>query len=135
MSLNVILTERFKKSLDIYRSEYKSAVQDILDGFENKTFDTIFENNYRLSDSGVARLIKLRLKNSSANKGKSGGFRLIYFINKESKELVFLEFYSKIGANKKEDLPDKEYLEMLREYQNNKEIIESISLQSLNNSY
>lgn len=131
MSLNVILTDRFKKSLDLYSKEYSSAISDIIDGFDNKTFDTAFEHNYRLSDSGVARLIKLRLKNKSANKGKSGGFRLIYYINNKTKEIVFLEFYSKIGKNGKNDLQDKEYLEMLKDFQINSKKSEPIPIKSL----
>ncbi|MDM1299918.1 hypothetical protein HXZ94_15590 [Empedobacter falsenii] len=135
MELHVTLTDRFKNSLSIYKKEYKSIISDIQEGFKDKSFDIAFEHNYRVSDSGIARLIKLRLKNKSANKGKSGGFRLIYYINKSTQELVFLDIFSKIGKNGKEDLPDKEYLEMLREYQLNKDISEKITIESLQKNH
>jgi mRNA-degrading endonuclease RelE of RelBE toxin-antitoxin system len=49
---------------------------------------------------------KLRLANSSANKGKSGGFRLIYYVQELPKPILwFLLVYSK---NEQEDVGSSE---------------------------
>ncbi|MGV0828279.1 hypothetical protein F0358_10830 [Empedobacter brevis] len=126
MELNVVLTKRFKKSLSLCVKEFPNIVKDLKNEFLNKDFNQVFENNYFISDSKTARIIKLRIKNSSAKKGKSGGFRMIYYINNKTKELVFMEIYSKIGKNKINNLNSDEYPKMLKEYILEKDTCEKI---------
>ena len=131
MELKVILTERFKNSLSKYEKEYRNIISDLKNEFKDKDINEIFENNYIISNSVKARIIKLRIKNSSAGKGKSSGFRLIYYVNIESNELAFLEIYSKIGKNKINNLNSSEYPLMFKEYCSEKITCEKITINSI----
>lgn len=131
MELKVVLTNRFKKSISLYSKEFPNIIKDLKNEFLNKDFNQVFENNYFISDSKTARIIKLRIKNSSAQKGKSGGFRMIYYINNKTKELVFMEIYSKIGKNKINNLNSDEYPKMLKEYIHEKDTCEKIVISSI----
>lgn len=131
MELKVVLTNRFKKSLSLYSKEFPNIIKDLKNEFLNKDFNQVFENNYFISNTNTARIIKLRIKNSSAKKGKSGGFRMIYYINNKTKELVFMEIYSKIGKNKINNLNSDEYPKMFKEYIHEKDTCEKIVISSI----
>jgi len=56
------------------------------------------------------QIFKIRQKNSSYNRGKSGGFRIIYYQIKEDDFIVMLTIYSKTET---ENISKSEILEIL----------------------
>ncbi len=90
MAYQIINFSNFDKKVKKLSKKYQKINQDlkILHQFLQKTpsaADEIFANYY-----------KIRLKNSSTNKGKSGGFRVIYyFIDDENNAIYLLDIYSK----------------------------------------
>lgn len=110
----------FADSLSAIKKVFPNVEADLIESAKNVTFDEAFEKNYTLSDSGVAKIIKLRVPNSSQNKGKSAGFRVVYFITKRTNEVVFLTIFSKTGKGGKSNIPKseiKEYLEIYKSEQ------------------
>ena len=62
--------------------------------------------------SGFGKTVyKVRLSNRSANRGKSGGFRAIYFMD-GPETVVFIHIYSKTDKN---DASPGEIIERLRD--------------------
>ncbi len=59
------------------------------------------------------RVFKARIRNSDAQRGKSGGYRLIYYLETET-QTVILTIYSKTDQS---DLPDSEIRRMIAEYE------------------
>lgn len=55
---------------------------------------------------------KVRIKNSDNNKGKSGGYRLLYYI-KTADNVVLLDLYTK---SEMDTLSDKEVRDTIRQY-------------------
>lgn len=89
--LQVTFTPEFKRNLRQLAKKYrhiKSDLQPILDQLASgsKPGDQVPGVRYEV--------FKVRAKNSDASKGKSGGYRLIYFIKSES-ERVLITVYSK----------------------------------------
>jgi mRNA-degrading endonuclease RelE of RelBE toxin-antitoxin system len=60
-------------------------------------------------------ILKVRVKNSNIQKGKSGGYRLIYQIESQS-SLLLLTIYSK---SEREDISSKEIINILAEFHSN----------------
>jgi mRNA-degrading endonuclease RelE of RelBE toxin-antitoxin system len=90
-TIEIRLTLEFQVKFKALKKRYRNIQADIKPIFEN------LENGLILGDQfpGIdAVVIKLRVKNSDAKKGKSGGYRLIYWV--VSPELiVMLDIYSK----------------------------------------
>lgn len=59
------------------------------------------------------RVYKTRLENPDANKGKSGGFRVIWYLVTSDKEIYPLTIYSK---SDEEDISPKEIMGMIKRY-------------------
>src|SRR5271157_634086 len=98
--LQVTFTPEFKRNLRQLAKKYrriKSDLQPIIDQLASgsKPGDQVPKVRYEV--------FKVRAKNSDASKGKSGGYRLIYYVKSES-EVVLVTVYSKteqadIGAD------------------------------------
>src|SRR3954470_17477150 len=89
--LQVTFTPEFKRNLRQLAKKYrhiKSDLQPILDQLASggKPGDQVPQVQYEV--------FKVRTKNSDASKGKSGGYRLIYFVRSE-REVVLITRYSK----------------------------------------
>lgn len=81
----------------------KKDYQNLLDTLqENPT------NAIQIKDN----IYKIRLKNSSSNKGKSGGYRVYYFYKSEKDFIVLLYIYSK---NVQTNLSDEKLNELIEE--------------------
>lgn len=111
----------FSDSLSVIVKAYPNVRTDLVESAKDITFDEAFEKNYTLSDSGIAKIIKTRVQNSSQNKGKSSGFRVIYFINKKTNEIIFLNIFSKVGKSGKENVSKSEIKEYLETYKSEHE--------------
>jgi mRNA-degrading endonuclease RelE of RelBE toxin-antitoxin system len=89
--LQVTFTPEFKRNLRQLAKKYrhiKSDMQPVIDQLTSggKPGDQVPGVRYEV--------FKVRVKNSDASRGKSGGYRLIYFIKSET-ERVLVTIYSK----------------------------------------
>jgi hypothetical protein len=96
MNLTIVATPEFKKSVKKLFKRDKLISKDLAD-LEKE----LQEDTHAGVDLGTG-CFKIRLKNSSVPTGKSGGFRVIYFLRTQEK-IYFLEIYSKSDLNSVED--------------------------------
>lgn len=100
---------RFFKEAKKLRKKYPKIDQDI------KTLVLKLKLGYplgkRIEGLKGFNIYKTRIRNTSSNSGKSGGFRAIYYLQTE-KEILMLSIYSK---SQKENISKNEILEILRE--------------------
>lgn len=90
-SLQIALTPRFKKDLRELAKRYRSIRSDIQPLIEQLQAGEIPGDRI----AGVKyQVFKVRLKNSSIQKGKSGGYRVIYYMKTE-REIILATIYSK----------------------------------------
>lgn len=102
-------TSTFLDNFDKLSQKHPTIRKDIVNEFCHLTFDEIFSKKYILKDSGVAKILKVRVANSEQNKGKSAGFRIIVLVDKNKKQVTFLNIFSKTGTDGKDNI-DKEEL-------------------------
>jgi mRNA-degrading endonuclease RelE of RelBE toxin-antitoxin system len=91
MSINLVFTDRFKRDIRRLSKRYRSIRNDLQPLIEE------LESGGLPGDqiSGVdPTVFKIRVKNSNIQKGKSGGYRVIYY-SKTSFQIVLLTIYSK----------------------------------------
>ena len=92
MTYNVQLTASFKRAVKKLKRRYPHIQDDIRDGVELllqiPRLGVVIPNS-----SGVR---KMRLPNRDAKRGKSGGYRLLYYLEDEEAQAIYLLFvYSK----------------------------------------
>jgi mRNA-degrading endonuclease RelE of RelBE toxin-antitoxin system len=109
MKPKIIFSKRLLKDTKKLKKKYKNIAQDLQD------FCSDIENNKIIGDKikGLTSLsvYKTRIKNSSINSGKSGGFRVIYYA--KVKEIIYLiTIYSK---SDQENIEQSEILEILKQ--------------------
>jgi mRNA-degrading endonuclease RelE of RelBE toxin-antitoxin system len=90
-AIQVTFTPEFKRNLRQLAKKYRhiqSDLQPVLDQLAtgSKPGDQVSQVRYEV--------FKVRAKNSDSQKGKSGGYRLIYYVKSES-EVVLVTVYSK----------------------------------------
>lgn len=106
MKLN--LARRFLKESRYFERRYQNFDQDLKKFFADLKIGRVKSD--RVQGFKIP-IYKARMRNSSANSGKSGGFRIIYYsISKDG--VYLLAIYSK---NQKEDISKKEILHILKE--------------------
>lgn len=74
------------------------------------------QKKYVLRDSGIAKVLKVRIANSEQNKGKSAGFRLILIADKRTSEVTFLNVFAKTGVDAKDNISKDELKACLSSY-------------------
>jgi mRNA-degrading endonuclease RelE of RelBE toxin-antitoxin system len=90
-TIEIQLTPEFQAKFKALKKRYRNIQADIKPIFEQ------LENGLVLGDKlpGIdALVVKLRVKNSDTKRGKSGGYRLIYWIA-SPKLIIMLDVYSK----------------------------------------
>jgi len=103
MNLTIVPTPQFKKSVKKLFKRYRQIAKDLAD-LEQELQEDIHAGVELGNDC-----FKIRLKNSSVPTGKSGGFRVIYFLRTQEK-IYLLEIYSKSDL---ENIEDKRLVEIL----------------------
>lgn len=106
MSYRLYTTRKFEKDIKRLSRKYRGLKNDykvLLDELENNPLRGI-----KLFDG----IYKIRLKSSDMKKGKSGSFRVIYYVITSSEEVYLLTMYSK---GEKEDISREEIRNILRE--------------------
>jgi len=89
LKLNVSKTDYFFKLVKKLVKKYRNIEKDI-DGF--------LDNIEDINDLGIPlghNLYKARIKNTDNNKGKSGGYRLITYLQLINNDLTLIYIYSK----------------------------------------
>jgi mRNA-degrading endonuclease RelE of RelBE toxin-antitoxin system len=90
-SIQIALTPRFKKDLRELAKRYRSIRRDLQPLIEQLQAGEIPGDRI----AGVKyQVFKVRLKNSNIQKGKSGGYRVIYYVKTEQ-EIILTTIYSK----------------------------------------
>lgn len=89
--IQIALTARFKKDLRELAKRYRSIRSDIQPLIEQLQAGEIPGDRI----AGVKyQVFKVRLKNSNIQKGKSGGYRVIYYL-KTAQAIILATIYSK----------------------------------------
>lgn len=89
LKLNVGKTDYFYKLVKKLIKKYRNIENDI---------DEFLDNIDDIKDLGIPlghNLYKVRIKNTDNNKGKSGGYRLITYLQLRENELTLIYIYSK----------------------------------------
>ena len=89
--IQILLTSRFKKDLSQLAKRYRSIRQDLTPLIKQ------LQTGENLGDqiSGLKyQVFKIRLKNSNIQKGKSAGYRVIYYM-KTTTQIILVTIYSK----------------------------------------
>lgn len=90
-SFEILLTPQFQKDLKQLAKRYRSIRKDLQPVIEQlKTGELI--GNPLIGLSGA--VFKVRIKNSYIHKGKSAGYRLIYYL-KTKTNIILIAIYSK----------------------------------------
>lgn len=105
----ITYSTRFLKDAKHLKKHFNKIADDI------KEVEDLLKNNKAKGDlikglSGL-QIFKIRQKNSSNNIGKSGGFRIIYYQDRQNDVITMLTIYSK---TEKGDVLREEILEILK---------------------
>ena len=109
-SIQILLTPRFQQDLRKLAKRYRSIRQDLTPLIEQlqqgeTPGDRISGNKYQV--------IKVRLKNSNIQKGKSAGYRVIYYL-KTTTAITLVTIYSKSDLT---DIPNKVVEEIIQTFE------------------
>jgi mRNA-degrading endonuclease RelE of RelBE toxin-antitoxin system len=85
------LTPEFEAKFKALKKRYRRIQADIKPVFEDLEAGLVLGDQFPGFDSVI---MKVRVKNSDAQRGKSGGYRLIYWIL-STEIIVMLDIYSK----------------------------------------
>ena len=120
--MNFVSTSAFRESLNKLtkreESGYKSCITDICNELKAASFDDIFNRHFLIRQTGVIRVIKLRIQNSDQNLSSAAGYRLIIICNPKHDHVALLEIYPKKGKYSKTDLTKHEYKDIVNCYGN-----------------
>ena len=105
MSYEVKILNTAKKDIKKLSKKYPKIKIDLLNLIDS------LENNPFLGISLGDSFYKIRIKNSSVNKGKSGGFRVIYYVVLDDEEVLLLKLFSKSDI---ETLSNNEIVALLK---------------------
>jgi mRNA-degrading endonuclease RelE of RelBE toxin-antitoxin system len=85
-SIQVDATVKFQKKIKILEKKYRNIKDDVRPIVESLAGDRITDLNLEI--------YKVRIKNSNNHKGKSGGYRLIYYV-KTINQVILVTIYTK----------------------------------------
>ncbi|MDB9418193.1 type II toxin-antitoxin system RelE family toxin [Microcystis aeruginosa] len=104
--IEIRLTPRFQKDLKILAKRYRSIRQDLQPLL--RTLQTGQTPGDRIQGFNFP-VFKVRLKNSDIQKGKSGGYRVIYYLQTQT-AIVLITLYSKTDQT---DITDRAIAEAI----------------------
>jgi mRNA-degrading endonuclease RelE of RelBE toxin-antitoxin system len=109
-STQILLTPRFQQDLRKLAKRYRSIRQDLTPLIEQlqqgeTPGDRISGNKYQV--------VKVRLKNSNIQKGKSAGYRVIYYLKTQT-AITLVTIYSKSDLT---DIPNKVIEEIIQTFE------------------
>ena len=107
MSFSIKTSKTFEKELKKLVRKYPSLKNEFTQ------FVTQLESNPATGTPLGNNLYKIRLAMASKGKGKSGGARVITYVQTDDKTIVLLSIYNK---GDKDSISDKEIRELLNKY-------------------
>ncbi len=107
--VKVSFTNEFKKNLKSLAKKYNKIKTDLTPYISKLEAGETPGDQIKGTEHKV---FKVRLPNSSANKGKRSGFRLIYYL-KLPNEIILLSIYSK---NTQQDISSSEILNIIENH-------------------
>ena len=116
MNYVIILTNRFKKDIEFYfkKRRYRHVIDDIDEVVTQlKEGNLIGTPQNKLSLPDGEMVYKVRTVNTDTKSGKSNGYRIIYYVVKDDKEIYLLTVYYK---KDKENISTKEILALIEEH-------------------
>jgi mRNA-degrading endonuclease RelE of RelBE toxin-antitoxin system len=116
--IQIALTPRFKRDLRELAKRYRSIRSDIQPLIEQLQAGEIPGDRI----AGVKyQVFKVRLKNSNIQKGKSGGYRVIYYVKTEQ-AIILATIYSKSDIS---DVSNEIIEESIAQYEQEIKIVDS----------
>jgi mRNA-degrading endonuclease RelE of RelBE toxin-antitoxin system len=107
MNLKIIKLSKFTKSVKKLAKKYKNLANDLTT--LNKELNKPNNNSIKISEN----IYKIRLQNSSNIQGKSGGFRVIYFLKIDKNTIYLLDIFSKSEV---ENIEKHKIIEIVKNY-------------------
>ncbi|MBF0121376.1 MAG: type II toxin-antitoxin system RelE/ParE family toxin [Desulfobacterales bacterium] len=107
--MKIIITEPFERKLKKLKKKYPNIKNDLKE---------LLSNLEEGKASGVPipglfnKVFKIRFGSSDMERGKSGGYRLIFYIERDNCEIYLLTIYAKA---KNENIPVKDIQSILKE--------------------
>lgn len=98
------------------RNNYHSCLIDLASELKDCTSNDIISKSTIIRQDESFYLLKMRVANSAAPIGKSGGYRVWLILDKNTDEVCFLEVYPKKGTAGKPDLTKEERASILENY-------------------
>ncbi|NJL66750.1 MAG: type II toxin-antitoxin system RelE/ParE family toxin [Microcoleus sp. SM1_3_4] len=117
-SIEIRLTPEFQRKLRTLAKKYRQVQADLRPIVEQLQFGALLGD--RIPGIG-SPVMKVRLKNSDIQKGKSGGYRLIYWIS-SPESIVLLDIYSK---SEQQDIEVAEIRQIIKEFSTQSEETEN----------
>ena len=108
--IQIEFTAKFERNLRILAKKYRSISKDIQPIISQLEAEELPGDRVAGIDYTI---FKLRVKNSDIQKGKSGGYRVIYYI-KTATKIILITIYSK---SEREDISAKEIKQILTEFE------------------
>jgi mRNA-degrading endonuclease RelE of RelBE toxin-antitoxin system len=109
MAVKVITTPDFDKLIKTLRKKYPNVLKDLAPLIEQlKNGETPGDKLQRVAGYET---FKVRVPNRDAQRGKSGGYRVIYYV-RSANTVYLLEIYSK---SEFEDVPDLQVIAAIEE--------------------
>jgi mRNA-degrading endonuclease RelE of RelBE toxin-antitoxin system len=116
MTYEVIPTPQFQNDIKFYKRKKKyhkitDDIKGIIESLEKGEFVGVKIEDLRLPED--ESVYKVRAANADLRVGKSGGYRLVYYVIKDDKEVFLLTIFSK---KDKVDVTDAEIRELIKLY-------------------
>ncbi|MCH7414765.1 type II toxin-antitoxin system RelE/ParE family toxin [Belliella sp. R4-6] len=111
MKFDVELSENFKKEAKKLLKKYPSLKNELAKLFKE------LETNPKLGTSLGDGIFKIRIAIGSKNKGKSGGARVLSFVQVISDKVLLFSIYSKGEIN---NITDKQIRNLIKEHKEQK---------------
>lgn len=117
MCYDIISTERFENDMQYYvkKKKYKHIIDDV-----EKVVNSLEQGELLgdvIPDLAIncnEHTVKVRVANTDTKVGKSNGYRIIYYVVKDDKEIFLLTIYYKKEDNR---IPtNKEIASLVKEY-------------------
>ena len=111
-SIEVQFTPEFKRNLRALSKKYRNIRLDI-----QPVLEQIMKGNFvgdKIPQTGDYIILKVRVRNRDIRKGKSAGYRLIYYVKTE-KNSILITIYSK---TEKSNITPDQIRRILKKYEN-----------------
>lgn len=114
-------TERVSQLKNAKRGVYATVEDEIRAAFNGVSIEQIRQNRDMILLDDPRIIIKLRLPDKKHKLAKKDGYRLIYLVYKDVEEVAFLDIYPKNGPMQQLDIDDKQVVNLVRQYVDEKE--------------